>query len=169
MVHEIGEEGLLVLGNEPLVDGDEVVAVPLPSHDLLLEDIRAGEAFDVAAEVAETVELNDCVPQTLPLGHHDVADEVVEVVLHQAGHPQSLQQLERLPLRQRGVRFQAELLQGFMDLIAEVVDLRVGGAQVEVAQVEVHGLVERQGIGPLKAAFDQLIGVPEFGPIKQHA
>lgn len=55
-----------------------------------------------------------------------------------------------------------------MNLIPMVADLGVGSPQVEIAEVEVHSLVLRNGLGTCQASLDQWIGILKFNAIEQH-
>ena len=94
VLHEIGKELLFVLSDQPLVNADEVVLVLLASNDLLLQHIRSSQQLGISKEVPKSMELYDYVSEVFPLWDHDVADKVVEVVLHKARHSQGLHSIE---------------------------------------------------------------------------
>lgn len=94
MFHEVGKELFFVFGDEPLVDADEVVFILLASYDLLLQDVRTSQLLYVPEEVPKAVELNDNISQIFPLWHHDVANKVVQVILHQTWNSQRFHGLE---------------------------------------------------------------------------
>lgn len=87
------------------------------------------------------MEFYDSIPQVLPLWDHDVANEVVEVVLHEARHSQTLQQLKCFSLRLGSMRFKGEAFKTFMNFITVLIDLGIGSPHVEVAEVKIHGIV----------------------------
>ncbi len=157
MLDEVSHELPLIFRDEPLVEADEVVAVHFAPDDLLLEEGGPCEFLGVPEEVAEAVELDDDVFDILPLGNHYIADQVVEVVLHEAGHPQGFEDLEGLALHLRCLRLQGEALQLPVQPLPVLAYLGVGGPEVEVAVVEVHGLVQGQRVRPTEVSLNERV------------
>lgn len=58
------------------------------------------------------------------------------------------------------------LLKGSVNFITVIADLRVSCAQVEIAEVKIHGFVKGKWVWARKTALNQWIGVFQLRPLK---
>ena len=119
--------------------------------------------------MSKAMHLNHNIFEVLPLRNHNIANEVVEIVLGYAWNSSFDDIVVNFHLNVRTMSFEAVLLQKRMDFIPVNIYFCTARTQIQVAVIHIGGLGQWYPLSPSQVPVNQRVHWPQLFSFEQHA
>jgi hypothetical protein len=159
---------LFILKNKPLINCYIVVPIHLVWNDLFLKSIRSSQSLDISTKMSETMKLNNHIFKVLPFRNHNIARNVIQIVLRNARNSCLHHRVVDLHLCVGAMCLDTWTREQTVNFIAILIDLRTVATQIQVAIVHIHRLCNVNLFSMLHILINQRVNTCQFDSIIKH-